>query len=389
VSATADWGRVRHVLEEAVDGRVFPGAALLVACGDEVLEEIYVGSVEIDGSAVTAETVYDLSSLTKPLATTASLLVLTADGRMELERPLAEIYPEFVDLGPADERDIRRAIVIEDVLRHRAGLHAVGGFWRRLQEARPEQVGTRDAARVIAAYAAERPLDYAPRSSAVYSDLGFIMLGVAIERLAETTLDAFTQTRLYEPLGAAMAYRPLSDERSVKDSASIAPCGSCDWRGGVVRGAVQDENAWAMGGVAGHAGLFGAARDVHVVIAEFVAASEGRGRVLDRELVCAGWQWPPRSVSASAFATTWVLGWDTPTAGASSAGRLISPGSVGQLGFTGTSVWIDRTRGVHVILLTNRLHPDRDNAAIRQLRPVLHDAVFGAVDGLQQTAANT
>jgi len=155
----------------------------------------------------------------------------------------------------------------------------------------------------------------------------------------------------------------------------IAPCGSCAWRGtDAVRGAVQDENAYAMAGVAGHAGLFSTARDVHTLVAEWVLAHAGSGRLLDPQVVRRLWRRSP-----SVPGTTWALGWDTPSRPISTAGTHVSADAVGHLGFTGTSIWIDIQRGVHVILLSNRVHPDRASTGIRELRPRLHDAVFEAV----------
>jgi CubicO group peptidase (beta-lactamase class C family) len=377
VSTDANWDGVRRVLEDAVAERAFPGASLLIGRGDDIATELQVGSLSEAEGSVTPDTSYDLSSLTKPLATLAALLILVSRGRVALDDPFACFYPEFADDGPPDEAERRRAVTIADVLGHRAGLKAVGAFARDLEVECPDQVGQVISGPTIAGYAARLPLEYPPKTREVYSDLGFIMLGVAIERLCGARLDEFVTAEFLQPLAAAAGYRPLPQSRVAPDLDLVAPCGSCSWRGGVVRGVVQDENAWAMGGIAGHAGLFGTARGVHSLIAEYVAASYGNGRILDSELVRRCWQ-PPHAASAGA---TWVLGWDTPTAGSSSAGRFVSQRSVGHLGFTGTSVWVDRVRGVHVILLTNRLHPDRDNVSIRRLRPRIHDAVFAAIDG--------
>ena len=133
-----------------------------------------------------------------------------------------------------------------------------------------------------------------------------------------------------------------------------------------------------MGGVAPHAGLFATARDVHRLVAQWVAAAAGHGRVLDHALVLQAWD--RERASAAAAESTWALGWDTPTPGASSAGSRVSRDSVGHLGYTGTSIWIDRTRQTHVVLLTNRIAYGRNPDAIRALRPPLHDAVFAALD---------
>ena len=385
MTTDASWDGVRRVLEDAVAERAFPGASLLIGRGDDIAAELQVGSLGEAGEPVTPDTSYDLSSLTKPLATLAALLVLVSRGRLALDDPFARFYPEFGNDAPPDEAERRQSVTIADVLSHRAGLKAVGGFARRLEVECPDRVGQTASASTIAGYAARLPLEYTPKTQEVYSDLGFIMLGVAIERMCGVRLDEFVTTEFFQPLAATVGYRPIEQSGVAADLDLVAPCGSCSWRGGVVRGVVQDENAWAMGGIAGHAGLFGTARGVHSLVAEYVAASYGNGRILDSELVRRCWQ-PPDPAPVGA---TWVLGWDTPTDGSSSAGRFVSPGSVGHLGFTGTSVWVDRARGVHVILLTNRLHPDQDNVAIRRLRPRIHDAVFAAIDSDTVSATTT
>ena len=382
MTSVSRWDGVRQTLEQAVAEQVFPGAAIFISRGDTPLAELYVGTLEEGGAAVSDLTVYDLSSLTKPLATLSLMLVLAARGELTLDERFVSIYPEFADRGPPAERGQRESITLADLLAHRAGLQAVAALWQRLQDECPDQVGTTRAAATMAGYAAELPLEYTPRTRAVYSDLGFIMLGAALERRLGRSFGDLVNAEVIAPLGAEVGYRSISGSAAVPDEALVAPCGSCSWRDGVVRGVVQDENAWAMGGVAGHAGLFGNLRGVQALVAEYVAASKGQGRLLDRDSVLRCWQpeHDPVGTSRNSSASTWVRGWDTPTPGASSAGRLVSPDSVGHLGFTGTSVWIDRVRGVHVILLTNRLHPDRDNIAIRTWRPRIHDAAFLAID---------
>lgn len=371
------WVGLRPLLDAAVVDRVFPGAALLIGRGDEIVHECYSGSLEEGGTAVSADTVYDLSSLTKPLGTTATLLRRAAGGGLALDDPFATVFPEFVDAAPPDERALRESVTIADLLSHQAGLEAVGAFWRRLQKERPRLMGKRAALETMAGFAAEQRLASPPRTKPTYSDLGFLMLGFALQRSSGTALADLVSSEFLAPLTDAVGFRPVENRGRDDDLDAVAPCGSCSWRGGIVRGTVQDENAWAVGGVGGHAGLFGTARGVHALVAEYVNSSNGCGRLLDCELVRRCWQPQPGAPTGS----TWVGGWDTPTVGASSGGRYISPGSIGHLGFTGTSVWVDRVRGVHVILLTNRLHPDSDNIAIRQFRPRIHDAVFSAIDG--------
>jgi CubicO group peptidase (beta-lactamase class C family) len=380
MSADADWANVEREISAAISAAAFPGAALLVGAGAEILHESYAGSLEPGGPQVTERTVYDLSSLTKPLATLGAALLLIDAGRLRFEDRVADFAPEL--LADGDDGGRRAGITIEDLLRHRSGLPAWRPYWQQLRERRPQAVATSAGRSSVAGYALAEPLEYAPRTRELYSDVGFIILGELIERVAGRALDEIFDQSIAAPLGLRdTAYRPV--ECATSEVAHIAPCGSCSWRGAVVRGVVQDENAYAMGGVAGHAGLFGTAREVHRVVGEHVAAAQDRTSLFDPALVRRCWE---RS-GAAARASTWTIGWDTPTPGESSAGRIVSPTAVGHLGFTGTSIWIDRERGVHVVLLTNRLHPDRENTAVRRVRPSVHDAVFTAVDARAGGAA--
>jgi CubicO group peptidase (beta-lactamase class C family) len=371
--ARGPWAHVESEIETAIADGAFPGAALLVASGAEVLHEAYAGRLEAGGPEVTAGTVYDLSSLTKPLVTLSATLLSISAGVLRFEDHVVDFLPELV--AGRDDADVRASITVVDLLRHRSGLPAVRPYWRRLREERPDLVATSAARSFVAGYALAEPLEYEPRTRALYSDLGFIVLGELIERIAGRSLDEIMAARLSVPLGLLdTSYRPLQHRSG--SVAGIAPCGSCAWREGVVRGVVQDENAYAMGGVAGHAGLFGTAREVHRIVAEYVTAATGRPALFDAGLVQRCWERDGGTRPTS----TWAIGWDTPTPGASSAGSAISAAAVGHLGYTGTSIWIDRERDVHIVLLTNRLHPDRENLGLRRVRPRVHDAIFAACD---------
>jgi CubicO group peptidase (beta-lactamase class C family) len=378
------WRRVDRVMEEAVELAVFPGAALVVAHGNDVLYEGCYGTTGEGGGGlpVTSATIYDLSSLTKSLATAAAVVVLLARGSLTLDTPIGELLPDFVT--PADGSTAatgdRSAVTLRHLLAHASGLPAWRPYWRMLQ-AEEESAGRRLVAteagrRRIHEMAVREPQARPQGTRSVYSDVGFIVLGAVIEAASGERLDAFVAREVFAPLGPSEAgFVDVADARRDQRPESgrhrAAPCGDCAWRGGTVEGLVQDENAYAMGGVAGHAGLFASIADVQTLVAEWVAAYGGRSRVLDPAQVREFWN--AREVAP---ASTWKLGWDTPTPGASSAGRFVSLRSVGHLGYTGTSVWIDLDRGVHVILLSNRLHPDRENTAIRQLRPRVHDTIF-------------
>ncbi|MCK6527538.1 beta-lactamase family protein [Myxococcota bacterium] len=329
------------------DGRgqgVFPSAVAAVAAGDvpPVIEA--VGDAR-PGSR------FDVASLTK-LFTTTAVGLLWHRGVLSLDEV------------------VHRGATVEDLLRHRSGLPA----WRpwfeavRAEEARDGlPVGLSPAARVamLARVRAEPPVA-APGEAQVYSDLGFILLGELVAERAGRPLHRFVEEEVCGPLGLAdTAYHPF---RSHAGDPACLPTEDCPWRGGVLRGEVHDDNAWAMGGVAGHAGIFSTAADLLAFGGAWLRADAGEPGPVPPEVARRFWVPPDPG-------RTYALGWDTPTPGASSAGRHFSPRSFGHLGFTGTSLWIDVPRRRTVVLLTNRVHPSRGDDRIRAFRPAFHDAV--------------
>lgn len=372
---------VARVIESAIEDGATPGAVVSVGRGSELLFEGCYGRLWPLGPAVTPASIYDLSSLTKPLATLATLLKLVAVGKISLDAPVCDVLGEFAH-GSADHR--RARVTPLQLAAHASGLPARGRYFETLREEdrRDGQAlygSERGRARVIA-LAAKEPLVADPGARIEYSDVGYILLGAMIERIADADLATVVYRELLDPLGLddvgfvdvatrTMRARNVALER-------VAPADVCPWRGSLVHGVVQDENAHAMGGIAGHAGLFGTARAVHRLTAEYVNAYVGESSILDPGLVRKCWSGPGCVVAGS----TWAVGWDTPTPGASSAGALVSSRAFGHLGFTGTSIWVDLERGMHVVLLSNRVHPNKDNVLIREMRPRVHDAIFRMVD---------
>jgi len=209
-----------------------------------------------------------------------------------------------------------------------------------------------------------------------YSDVGYILLGAILQRSLGIDLTAWTRSRLCRPLGLSdSGFVDLACEKSRAwrpPAERTAPCGICLWRGRQIRGVVQDENAYAMGGVAGHAGWFGTAREVFLLAQQYLASWLGRSSLFEPDLVRRLWATPLPGRS-------WTGGWDTPSPEASSAGSKISQRAVGHLGFTGGSIWIDLERELIVVVLSNRVHPERQQRGIAEWRPSFHDAVFGAL----------
>jgi CubicO group peptidase (beta-lactamase class C family) len=369
------WRAVSDLIDDAVAAEVFPSAALVVGAGDEIVYEYVAGRPSTESpSAADVATVYDLSSLTKPLATVAVLMRLVERGLLSPDARVSDYVSELVPHGTG-----RASLTVRDLLCHRSGLPAHRRYYDKLAQARSDGggklVGTRIGAERAQAYAAVEPFERAPRTEAVYSDIGFILLGSILEKAADRTLDRLFDDEIAAPL--ALSSTGFVDLEAPPPAFAIgaAPCGWCDWRECRVRGQVQDENAWAMGGIAGHAGLFSTARDVHRIAAAHVRAWQGHRGLFATETVREFWRRDEQTPGS-----TWTSGWDTPSPESSSAGSLIQTPAVGHLGFTGTSLWVDLRRGVHVVFLTNRLEFGRDNTRIREFRPRLHDAVFANAD---------
>ena len=219
----------------------------------------------------------------------------------------------------------------------------------------------------------EEPLVYPPATNALYSDLGFIVIQWLLEEISGKDFYHFTREDLFDHLVCPTPeFIPLGQEKDV-DHNQFADTEYCPWRERILSGEVHDENAYALGGVAGHAGLFGTAQEVKCVLDCILdtISGENPSSPWTREYLTEFLQ-PAHLHPAS----TWALGFDTPASSNSSAGRYFSTRSVGHLGFTGTSFWLDLERGISVILLTNRIHPSRANEKIKEFRPLLHDAVM-------------
>ncbi len=338
---------------------VFPGAVLLVALEGRVLfQRAYGVSDRESGQPVTAGTVFDLASLTKPLATTLCLMRLLEEKKLAIAGPLADHLPDF---GGGDKAPVR----IGHLLRHTSGLPDHRPFFRELL-----LLPAPERAAAFEEKIRREPLLFPPGARTLYSDLGFFLLGRVVERLTGKRLDC---------AAADLVYRPLEVEREVfflpagepPPRRRFAATERCPFRGRLLRAEVHDENAWALGGVAGHAGLFGTAGGVFRLVEEVRRARQGRGRLFSARIALAFSRRKPPGGRA--------LGFDAPQPPEPSCGRGFSAASIGHLGFTGTSFWLDPARGLAVVLLTNRVHPSRENLRIRAFRPALHEAVVGAL----------
>lgn len=373
-----EFARTTAVLDEAITSGAFPGAVALVGRRGEVLFHAAFGARSLDPerTPLSLDTLFDLSSLTKPLATTSVLFRLVRDGRVGLDEKIVRVLPNF-------SVHKKNLITVRHLLGHCSGLAAWRPFHRDLTKLggeRPNFIGSTAAKLHVYGEIHREALEYPTASKSVYSDLGFILIGELVETVLATSLDRACQEQVFKPLGLATAR--FMDQTAVRmhrvkiDPMQFAPTERCPWRNVLLCGAVHDDNAWAMGGVAGHAGLFATAADVHAIAARWHACFRGEDDFLPSDLVREAW-----TRTTSVPGSTWGLGWDTPSPHASSAGTRIGPQAVGHLGFTGTSIWIDPVSGVEIVLLTNRVHPRRDNERIREVRPRFHDAVMEDLEG--------
>ena len=338
------------VLRSSIAERAFPAASVAITQGGKLVACRAFGrfTYAADSSAATPASVFDLASLSKVAATTAMAMVLFERGLLDLEAPVAAIVPEF-----SQNSSQRRQVTFHMLLAHSSGLPAYEKLFLRAP-GREE----------LLAAAFATPLTADPGTRAEYSDIGFIILGVALERVADEALDRFCQREVFGPLGmATTAFNPPPSWRTL-----IPPTeDDHSFRHRAIQGEVQDENASVLGGVAGHAGLFGTAQDLAI----YANALLHGGRPFIRPETLALFTRREQTPAG----TSRALGWDTPSF-PSQSGKYFSADSFGHLGYTGTSLWIDPKRQLSITLLTNRTWPDCGNHAIKQVRPRFHDAVM-------------
>ena len=377
--AMSSISQLQELLDSGVQRKFFPSAQAVVR---------HQGALTFEGMAGDAQpsTLYDLASLTKVMCTTSAFMVLWAEGRVSLEDDLSFLFPKTTVA--------RAQISLGDLLYHRSGLPAFVPFFAPMMEAFPA-LFSQSCPPVIRTHARNQVVEAAKSTHASsqriaeYSDVGFILLGEALAKVSGMPLDALYQQKVAQPLGLSSHFRRLSEAKPMADP--IAPTGTTRPREPApgqenlwsieahptFPGEVDDDNAWAMDGVAGHAGLFGTAADVAKFGQAVLDELDGAGKLAPKER----WQLA-LTADSSTPGSTRALGFDTPPAPdiplPSSAGKYIGrspPGAVGHTGFTGTSLWIDLARRLVVALCTNRTLQGRKELGIRQFRPQFHDAV--------------
>jgi serine-type D-Ala-D-Ala carboxypeptidase len=343
---------VVEVIDRSVSDSAFPGAIAVVGTRDGATVNYAAGRIDwpADAPRPDVNTLWDLASLTKVIGMTTAMMQLVEQDRVDLDAPVSRYIPEFT--GEGKER-----VTVRHLLTHSSGLPS----WRPLYK----EALTPDTALAIV-YAT--PLDTVPGARMVYSDLGAILAGKIVERVSGEPLDIYLRRHVTGPLGmTSTIYRPDTSLR-----ARIAPTEFDPWRQRHIRGEVHDENAYMLGGVSGHAGLFSTAADLTRFARMMLNGGTLDGvRVLRPQTIAQFTAVQDPTLSHRA------LGWETPS-GRNSAGHRMSARAFGHTGFTGTSLWMDPERGAFVLLLSNRVNPSRQNTRIGQVRIALADAVMAA-----------
>jgi CubicO group peptidase (beta-lactamase class C family) len=351
---------VDNLMRQAVSDRAFPGAVLLVSKqGSIQFFKAYGMANKFSHEVMTQDTIFDLASLTKPLATTLAIMQLVDHGLISLDHELGNILPEF-------RNQDKSKIKIKHLLYHTSGLPDYRPYYKIIAD-----LAVESRIESLRRLLVKEPLANPIGRQVLYSDIGFMVLRWMVEHISACRLDHFVADRIYHPLGIRDLF--FVDLNSSPRSRKFAATERCPWRNTLLEGKVHDENAYAVGGIEGHAGLFGTAESIHMLLSTLLSDFHGGPsiKLFSQKIVDRFFKRLPNTDKA--------LGFDTPSKRDSSAGRLFSSRSVGHLGFTGTSFWMDLNHRIIVILLTNRVHPERGNEAIKTFRPLVHDTVMQAL----------
>ena len=353
--------KITEILKRGLKEKVYPGAVLLIAKKEDIVFFDTVGNRTLRPQSLPMEkeTRFDLASLTKPLATTLAAMKLKEENLLDLDEPVSSLIEPFPWRDKAD-------ITPRLLLNHSSGLVDWKPYYLELI-----QLPIKERKPAVRRLIMEEPLHGKPHTVSLYSDLGFIVLEWIIEIMTGKDLSSFLNATFYQPLGLKTLHLDTVALLPMNEKGLYAATEHCPWRKEIIQGHVHDENAYALGGYSGHAGLFGTAQDIFTLTTALVNIYHGYNSGLLKSKTVRTFLSRQEIVPGS----TWALGWDTPSEGNSSSGHHFSPNSVGHTGFTGTSIWMDLEKALTVIFLTNRIHPSRSNERIRAFRPKLHDLI--------------
>jgi len=350
-----NFAKADELMNNAVKDSAFPGGVLLVGYRGKVIYNKAFGNFTYDPKSkkVNTNSLFDIASLTKVTATTPAAMLLCDEGKLNLDDLVIKYLPEFGNSG-------KEKITIRNLLLHNSGLPSFKPFYKTCKNAKEEIAAIMNC-----------ELEFEPGTKYLYSDLGMIVLQKVIEKIAKMPLDRFIQTRLFVKLG--MNNTMFNPPKYRKNECLPTEIDNY-WRNKLIQGEVHDETAYLLKGVSGNAGLFSTAADLAVYVNTLLNDGVYDNKVIfNPEIVKA---WTTRQSNHSSRG----LGWDTKTDDKSSSGTKFSKNSFGHTGFTGTSIWADKDKKLFVILLTNRVYPNRNNSRLSTLRPKIHDAVVKAVE---------
>ncbi|KPJ98036.1 MAG: hypothetical protein AMJ60_09680 [Desulfobacterales bacterium SG8_35] len=358
----------KKLIEKGVMKGIFPSAAAGVTCGlgkEKKAITCYCGNAALypEKRILKKNNFFDLASLTKPLATTLAILCLVNDKKIDVDENLSSLLGKKI-------KGKKSKIKTRDLLSHSSGLPAHKEYFYILKD-----VPRKKRNDFIENLILQEPLEQDPGTTSLYSDLGFILLGRIIEKKAGCTLAEYVEKKVLRPLNLEkkIFYNPLFNGKKKFSQKDFTATENCPWRKKILCGEVHDDNCYTMGGVAGHSGLFGSIEGVTTYAGMILDMWKGKLKhpnIKKEDLL----QFLARQQKIPG--SSWALGFDTPAKKESSSGSHFSPKSVGHLGFTGTSFWIDPEKEVAIVLLTNRVHPSRENIQIKQFRPYFHDKIM-------------
>jgi len=354
--------KITEILKRGLKEKIYPGAVLLTAKEENIVFFDTVGNRTLRPQSLPMEkeTIFDLASLTKPLATTLAAMKLEEDNLLDLDQSISSLIEPF---PWKDKVDITPRLL----LNHSSGLADWKPYYLELI-----QLPINKRKPVVRRLIMKESLYEKPHTVSLYSDLGFIVLEWIIEIMTGNNLSSFLETAFYQPLGLKTLHLDTVSRGPMNEKGLYAATEDCPWRKEIMQGHVHDENAYALGGYSGHAGLFGTAHDIFTLTTVLVNIYHGYNSGLLKSKTVRTFLSRQEIVPGS----TWALGWDTPSKNNSTSGNYFSSISIGHTGFTGTSIWIDLEKNITVIFLTNRIHPSRSNEKIKEFRPELHNLIM-------------
>ncbi|MBL7685440.1 MAG: beta-lactamase family protein [Deltaproteobacteria bacterium] len=352
--------KIDQAFQEALTQGVFPGAAVAVGNSKKTLfKNIYGLAEKIPLTRkLNAKTFFDIASLTKVVSTTTLAMLLNEKGLLDLDQPASKYFTPW-------KKEPYSQILIRHLLQHNSGLAAYKPYFENFIPKLLEGESREEIRKAFIYRILKETLEQETGALKVYSDLGFILLGEILEKITEKPLEKLFQDLIAKPLGLKNTFFvKLGGKNKLPPRTEFASTMRCGLRRKILAGEVDDEHAWMLGGIAGHAGLFSTLADLSLFAEEILKVDSGKSKFLKRETF-------RRFVEAKP-----KMGWDFVSPQSSQSGSLFSKDSIGHLGFTGTSLWIDLERKFYVVLLTNRVHPNRYNEGIKTFRPMIHDLLL-------------